>query len=192
MSQRVKKHTVPPPGRARPRARHCLACGARLATVREEGRARRRCPRCGYTFYDNPVPAAGAIIERAGRILLARRGAPPHEGTWDIPGGFLEAGEHPERALRRELREELGAAPHRPRLLGFFNDTYGRGGTPLLAIVYAAGLSGTPRARSDVCELAWFPLTRLPLAEVGFPGIRRALREYARRRIAAPRGPGGS
>jgi ADP-ribose pyrophosphatase YjhB (NUDIX family) len=183
---------VPPSRRAHQRARHCLACGARLATVREEGRARRRCPRCGYTFYDNPVPAAGAIIECAGRILLARRGAPPYEGTWDIPGGFLEAGEHPERALRRELREELGAAPRRPSLFGFFNDTYGRGGTPLLAIVYAAGLSGTPRPRSDVSELAWFPLTRLPLAQVAFPGIRRALREYARRRIAARRRPRGS
>ena len=176
--------------RTQQRARHCLVCGARLATVREEGRARRRCPRCGYTFYDNPVPAAGAIIERAGRILLARRGAPPYEGTWDIPGGFLEAGEHPDRALRRELREELGVAPDRPRLLGFFNDAYGRGGTPLLAIVYAAGLRGTPRARSDVSELAWFPLNRLPLAQVAFPGIRRALREYARRRLTARRAPG--
>jgi 8-oxo-dGTP diphosphatase len=174
------------------RARHCLVCSARLATVREEGRVRRRCPRCGYTFYDNPVPAAGAIIERAGRILLARRGAPPHEGTWDIPGGFVEAGEHPERALRRELREELGATAHRPRLVGFFNDTYGRGGTPLLAIVYAAGLRGTPRPRSDVAELAWFPLARLPLVQVAFPGIRRALREYARRRIAGRRTRGGS
>src|SRR5207253_7035938 len=54
------------------RARHCLACGARLTTVRKEGRRRRRCPRCGWTFYDNPTPAAVAIVEGRGGILLAR------------------------------------------------------------------------------------------------------------------------
>ena len=95
------------------------------------------------------------------------------------------------RAAARAARGiGCGAAPAEP--VRIFNDTYGRGGTPLLAIVYAAGLSGTPRPRSDVSELAWFPLTRLPLAQVAFPGIRRALREYARRRIAARRRPGGS
>ncbi len=164
------------------RARHCLRCGARLVAVRIEGRARRRCPRCGWIFYDNPVPASGAIIERRGRILLARRGGPPYAGTWDVPGGFVEAGEHPERALRRELREELGVAVRDVRFAGFYMDAYGPGGIPLVAIMYAARVTGEPRAASDVSEVAWFPLDRLPLRAVGFPGIRRALREYARRR----------
>jgi ADP-ribose pyrophosphatase YjhB (NUDIX family) len=156
------------------RARHCLVCGARLATVRREGRTRRRCPRCGWIFYDNPVPAAGAIIERAGRILLARRGGPPYAGTWDVPGGFIEAGEHPQRALRRELREELGVATRSARLAGFYMDTYGPGGIPLMAIIYVARIAGRPRAADDVSEVAWFPRNRLPLRDVGFPGIRRA------------------
>jgi len=160
------------------RAAHCMACGSRLGTVRQEGRRRRRCPRCGWIFYDNPVPAAGAIVERGGRILLARRAAPPHAGLWDLPGGFLEAGEHPEQALRRELREELGAAPADVRLVGFFTDTYGAGGFPLLAIIYSARLIGAPRAASDVSEVAWFPRDRLPLREMAFPGIRHALRQY--------------
>lgn len=162
------------------RARHCLSCGARLAAVRVEGRARRRCVRCGWIFYDNPVPAAGAIIERGGRILLARRGGPPYAGTWDVPGGFVEAGEHPARALRRELREELGVAPRDVRFAGFYMDRYGPGGLPLVAIIYTAHVTGEPRAASDVSEVAWFPRERLPLRAVGFPGIRRALREYVR------------
>jgi ADP-ribose pyrophosphatase YjhB (NUDIX family) len=161
------------------RARQCLVCGARLATVRREGRTRRRCPRCGWIFYDNPVPAAGAIIERAGRILLARRGRPPYADTWDVPGGFIEAGEHPERALRRELREELGVATRSARLAGFYTDTYGPGGIPLMEIIYVARIAGRPRAADDVSEVAWFRRDRLPLRDVGFPGIRRALREYA-------------
>ncbi len=163
-----------------PRARHCLACGARLRPVRHEGRARRGCPRCGWMFYDNPVPAVGAIVERSGKVLLARRGAPPYRGTWDLPGGFLEAGEGPEQALRRELAEELGAAPVAMRLLGFFTETYGRNGFPILAIIYAARLRGTPQAGSDVTEVRWFPRERLPVRQVGFPSMRRALRRYAR------------
>ena len=78
------------------RARFCMACGARLRTVDDNGRLRRRCARCGWTFYDNPVLASCAVIRRRGRVLLARRANPPYAGLWDLPGGFIEAGERPE------------------------------------------------------------------------------------------------
>jgi ADP-ribose pyrophosphatase YjhB (NUDIX family) len=162
------------------RARHCLACGAGLRGVREDGRLRRRCPRCRWTFYDNPVPAVVALCERGGRVLMARRGAPPYRGTWDLPGGFMEAGETPLEALHRELGEELGVRVSAPRLWGFVVERYGRGGIPLLVLVYRVRLSGTPRARSDVSEVAWFPRQRLPLGEVAFPALRRSLRAYCR------------
>ena len=166
------------------RARHCIACGAGLQTTRQEGRRRRRCPRCGWTFYGNPAPAAVAIVEGRGSILLARRAAPPHEGTWDLPGGFIEAGELPDRALVRELREELGARAMITRLHGFSIDTYGPAGIPILAVVYVARLQGRPAARSDVAEVRWFPRDAIPWREIGFPSITRALREYLQRRAA--------
>jgi alanyl-tRNA synthetase len=54
------------------------------------------------------IVVAGALESR-GRLLAARRSRPPAlAGGWELPGGKVEPGEEPARALVRELREELG------------------------------------------------------------------------------------
>ena len=55
------------------------------------------------------VPCVGAVVhDDAGRLLLVRRGQDPHRGRWSVPGGRIEAGESPEQAIEREVREETG------------------------------------------------------------------------------------
>ncbi len=50
-----------------------------------------------------------AIIEKEGKILLARRAVGQKlAGKWEFPGGKVEDGESPEECLKRELEEEFG------------------------------------------------------------------------------------
>jgi 8-oxo-dGTP diphosphatase len=53
------------------------------------------------------VTAAAIAVDKQGRVLLLKHRFRPGSG-WGIPGGFIEAGEQPEEAVRRELREEVG------------------------------------------------------------------------------------
>lgn len=162
------------------RYRFCMACGGRLRRVRQEGRPRLKCRRCGWTFYGNPIPAAVALVIRGGKVLLGRRAGEPYRGTWDLPGGFLEAGETPERGLAREIREELGAGIRSAKFLAFFHDTYGCAGFPILAAVYRVRLApGRLRHGGDVSEVRWFSRRQLPYRKIGFPSVRRALRLFA-------------
>lgn len=55
-----------------------------------------------------PIVGIGVAVLRPGAVLLARRGRPPNDGAWSLPGGAQELGETAEAAARRELAEETG------------------------------------------------------------------------------------
>jgi 8-oxo-dGTP diphosphatase len=56
-----------------------------------------------------PTIVTAAVVERDGRLLVARRLKGSHMGGfWEFPGGKCEPGEAPEECLARELAEELG------------------------------------------------------------------------------------
>ena len=65
--------------------------------------------KCEICQFNNPKGTVTAIIIKDGKILLLRRSEEPFKGQWDLPGGYMNAGELPEEALRREVKEELGA-----------------------------------------------------------------------------------
>jgi 8-oxo-dGTP diphosphatase len=58
--------------------------------------------------FAQPRAASGALFfDQAGRVMLVR---PTYKPLWDIPGGYVEPGESPDAAVRREIAEELGTA----------------------------------------------------------------------------------
>jgi ADP-ribose pyrophosphatase YjhB (NUDIX family) len=56
------------------------------------------------------INAASVALIDGDQVLLIRRGRPPFEGLWTLPGGRLEVGETAEAAAVREIGEELGIA----------------------------------------------------------------------------------
>ena len=53
------------------------------------------------------IKVVAAIIIRDGRLFATQRGYGGYKDWWEFPGGKVEAGESPEEALKREIREEL-------------------------------------------------------------------------------------
>jgi ADP-ribose pyrophosphatase YjhB (NUDIX family) len=146
----------------------------------EKARGAALCPACGFVMYANSAPTASAlVVDDGGRVLLARRAGDPFRDLWDIPGGFLEEGEHPEDALRRELLEETGLEVEPTGYLGVWMDQYGDGlGAPAtLNLVWTARVvGGEERPDDDVAELAWFGRDELPpRGELAFATVAAVL-----------------
>ena len=164
----------------------CPVCGSRLDPSAQSATTVSRlfCGSCTFEFWQNSKPAVAAIILRnAGgkpHVLLTRRGVEPYKGMWDLPGGFLNNGEHPEEGLKRELSEELGTNPLRGRFLTMEIEEYPREDVAeearfVLSLFYVCEIAKdaelTPM--DDIVDVAWFPLHELPEG-IAFAANQRA------------------
>jgi 8-oxo-dGTP diphosphatase len=103
----------------------------------------------------------GVIRNDAGCLLACRRPAGKHlGGLWEFPGGKVEAGEMPEIALLRELREELGVEVIVERGMTEVPWDYPAVAIRLLPFVCRISQGGPPRA-IEHAELRWLTLDDL-------------------------------
>lgn len=100
-----------------------------------------------------------AVVEREGRLLLARRPAGKrHAGLWEFPGGKFLPGETPIEAARRELSEELGVEAV---ALGPLLHSIPDPGSPFVVEFHTVEIRGEPRALEHD-TLAWVLPEKLP------------------------------
>ena len=59
-------------------------------------------------YPDRPIVGVAAVVIEDERVVLVRRGRPPAYGEWSLPGGAVEPGETLEKAVVREVEEEIG------------------------------------------------------------------------------------
>lgn len=98
--------------------------------------------------------AVGVLVRADGAVLFGqRRAGKPYAGWWEFPGGKLEPGESVERALARELHEELGIGVRRSLPWMLREHVYPHAHVRL-SFRRVVEWSGTPRAREGQA-LAW-------------------------------------
>lgn len=109
-----------------------------------------------------PVPAVGVVCLRGEEVLLIRRGRPPKQGEWSLPGGRIEPGERAIDAALRELHEETGVEAEITGLVDVVDGLFPEAGRHYVLIDYAARWrSGEPVAGDDAMEARFVALDRV-------------------------------
>jgi ADP-ribose pyrophosphatase YjhB (NUDIX family) len=158
------------------RFKFCPKCGGRLLSKLVRSHERLVCEACGFIFFQNPKPTVGIFVFDQGKILLARRAIEPFKGWWDTIGGFIELGESPQEAAKREAKEETGLDIEIVKIFGMGKDRYlDEDIVPIALIGEIKG--GEPQAADDISELAWFSLDKLP-EKIAFESNIKALNAF--------------
>jgi len=108
---------------------------------------------------EGPRLTVDAIWVHRGRVLLVRRAFPPFQGSWALPGGFVEGSETVEEAVQRELLEETGLRARPVRLVGVYSGPHRDPRGPVATVAFKmTGVYGAPAGGDDAREAEWVPL----------------------------------
>jgi len=160
---------------------HCPACGSNKFI--QHNVKSKRCGSCGFVYYINPSAAvASFIVNESGELLVCVRGKEPVKGTWDLPGGFVDADESAEDAVRREIAEELQAKVVEAKYLFSLPNEYEYNlmTVPTLDMFYQCVLDDTTRLTpsDDVADCFFVPLKDINPEKFGLKSIRKAVEKF--------------
>ncbi|MEM8936810.1 MAG: NUDIX hydrolase [Pseudomonadota bacterium] len=135
----------------------------------------------------------GAVVFRDQEVLLVKRGKPPLEGQWSLPGGGLEFGESVRAATLREIKEETNVEARLLSILDVYDvlprNDHPRAENQIVIVDYVAEwVSGTPRAGDDAVDAEFVDFDGA-IDRVSWAVTREAIRHAAKIRAALAAAP---
>ena len=164
----------------------CPVCGSSNFEI--NGFKSKLCADCNFELFFNSAAAAVCIIENErGELLMCRRACEPHKGTLDLVGGFVDPGESLERAICREIEEEIGLTLEENDLKLLFSlpNTYCYSGLLIHttdAFFHTKISSDTMLTPTDdVAECMWMRPEEINLADIALDSIRLGTERWINR-----------
>ncbi len=124
------------------------------------GKDRLACSTCEFVHWNNPKPVTATVVPLNGGIVLVKRKYEPYVGDWCLPGGFIEASEHPAESAAREVLEETGVEIQISRLLDA--TAPGRGINVVILFYEGKPIGGSLSPGDDASEAQTFSKSDLP------------------------------
>ena len=161
--------------------KYCPRCGADKFNF--EGIHSFLCQTCGFHYFINPAAAVAALIENErGELLLTVRAFEPHKGMLDLPGGFVDINEPAEKAVIREIKEELNLDATEVKFLASFPNEYIFSGYSVytcdLAFCCKVSNWGQLKVQDDVKGVTFVTSKTIQWDKIGAESIKKIIRTH--------------
>lgn len=127
----------------------------------------------------------GAILEKDGKFLLVQEIKPAVKGMWNQPAGWLEVGENPIEAVKREVKEETGFDFEPKNILGIYSlsKTRNEAGHHGVKIIFLGKISDEQGKHweDEISEVKWFTpeeIENMDLATLRDLDIKKMIKDY--------------
>ncbi|MFC4357231.1 NUDIX domain-containing protein [Halobium salinum] len=144
----------------------CPYCGEALSPV--DPPTTHYCAACDDAVFYNPIPTTRLAVLDGESILLVKVDSPDAD-LWGTPGGMVEAGENPDEAGARELKEETTLTVNPDDLVLFDVRSFAKFGTTHKTVLaYAVDVTdvrGTPKADNEVAAARFWSASELARVE---------------------------
>jgi 8-oxo-dGTP diphosphatase len=159
---------------------YCPRCATPLVDLAHSGKLRRSCPNCRFIYFQDPKVAVIVRVILDGKVLMVKRNMDPEKGKWALPAGFIDYGEDPREAAKREVKEETGLDVTITRLIDVLGPDGAPGSKTSIAILFEAEVNGgTLLGADDVDEAVFFLQGDVPHAELAvFESLRVMIGEW--------------
>lgn len=162
----------------------CPVCGAKsFAPLTDKAY---KCSTCNFVYFSNCASSVAVFIENEkNELLVCRRAKDPYKDTFDLPGGFVDMHETAEKAVIREIKEELNINISTTDYLFSLPNIYPYQGINIhtLDLFFKCAVrsfSGLKPA-DDVSEIFFLPKNKITIPSFGLPSIQKGIEKYLHR-----------